>query len=54
MAKRKMVQNNTQLEYLDKRMSQIFRKNGFPAKFFNDMLGEIDRPEKEERTDTNV
>ena len=45
---RKMVQNNTQLEYLDKRMAEIFKKNGFPQKFFDDMLGEMDTSNEEE------
>lgn len=36
----KKVANNTQLEYLEGRMTEIFRKNGFPQGFFDKMLGE--------------
>jgi hypothetical protein len=43
---RKMVQNDTQLEYLNKRMAEIFKKNGFPQQFFDNMLGPIEK-EKE-------
>ena len=38
----RMVKNNTQIEYLNKRMTEIFRKDGFPQSFFDDMLGKID------------
>lgn len=44
----KMVQNGTQLEYMDKRMAEIFKKGGFPQKFFDDMLGEVDTSTEEE------
>lgn len=40
---RRMVQNGTQLEYLDRRMAEIFRKNGFPQSFFDEMLGEVEK-----------
>ena len=43
---RKMVQNNTQIDYLNERMAQIFKKDGFPQDFFDDMLGVV-----EERND---
>lgn len=46
---RKMVQDGTQLEYLDKRMAEIFRKNGFPQEFFDKMLGEVEAPTKEDK-----
>ena len=39
---RRKVQNGTQLEYLNAEMAKIFRKGGFPQKFFDDMLGEVD------------
>lgn len=42
---RKKVQNGTQLEYLDKRMSEIFKKNGFPKEFFDKMLGPVESPD---------
>jgi hypothetical protein len=44
---RKMVQNGTQLEYLDKRMTEIFKKNGFPQEFFDEMLGAVETPTEE-------
>ena len=37
----KFVAKGEQLEYLDKRMAEIFRKDGFPQKFIDDMLGEV-------------
>lgn len=43
---RNMVKNNNQVEYLNKRMDEIFKKNGFPQEFFDDMLGEVEAPEK--------
>ena len=43
---RKMVQNDTQLEYLNKRMAEIFKKNGFPQQFFDNMLGPIEKEEE--------
>lgn len=39
---RRMVQNGTQLTYLNKRMDEIFKKSGFPQEFFDDMLGEVE------------
>ena len=41
-SQRKMVQSNTQLEYLNKRMSEIFRKRGFPQDFFDNLLGPVE------------
>lgn len=46
---RKMVQNNTQLEYLDKRMNEIFKKSGFPESFFDSMLGPVKVDEEANR-----
>ena len=37
----KMVADGSQIEYLDRRMAEIFRKDGFPQEFFDDMLGEV-------------
>jgi hypothetical protein len=37
----KMVKDGTQIEYLNRRMAEIFKKNGFPQSFFDNMLGEI-------------
>lgn len=36
----KMVHSDEQIEYLDRRMAEIFPKNGFPQGFFDKMLGE--------------
>ena len=36
----KMVKSDEQIEYLDRRMAEIFPKNGFPKGFFDKMLGE--------------
>ncbi len=46
---RKLVQNGTQLEYLDKRMAEIFKKDGFPQEFFDDMLGAVEAPKEGDR-----
>lgn len=37
----KLVAKGNQLEYLNERMAGIFRKDGFPQKFIDDMLGEV-------------
>lgn len=37
-----MVKNDTQIEYLNDRMTKIFKKNGFPQQFFDDMLGPVE------------
>ena len=37
----KMVANNTQEEYLNRRMAEIFKREGFPKDFFDKMLGEV-------------
>ncbi len=38
----RMVKDDTQVKYLNERMAQIFKKDGFPQKFFDDMLGEVE------------
>lgn len=38
----KLAKDNTQIEYLNKRMAEIFKKDGFPQKFFDDLLGEVE------------
>ncbi len=40
MRQAKLVSRGEQLQYLDKRMAEIFSKDGFPQKFIDDMLGE--------------
>ena len=37
----KKVVDGTQLAYLNGEMAKIFRKNGFPQGFFDNMLGEV-------------
>lgn len=37
----KMVMDGTQVEYLNGRMAEIFKKSGFPQDFFDNMLGKI-------------
>jgi hypothetical protein len=37
----KMVKDGTQIEYLNRRMAEIFKKNGFPQGFFDNMLGKV-------------
>ncbi len=38
----KLVARGEQLQYLNDRMAQIFRKDGFPQKFIDDLLGEVE------------
>ena len=47
----KMVKDGTQIEYLNRRMAEIFKKNGFPQSFFDNMLGEIIVTEEGEGND---
>lgn len=42
---RRMVQDGTQLDYLNKRMAEIFKKDGFPQQFFDNMLGPVEEEE---------
>lgn len=44
----KMVANGTQIDYLNKRMVEIFPTSGFPQSFFDDMLGEVQTNENME------
>lgn len=44
----RMVENGTQLDYLNKRMAEIFPTSGFPQSFFDDMLGEVQTNENME------
>ena len=37
----KMVKDGTQIEYLNRRMDEIFKKGGFPQGFFDNMLGKV-------------
>ena len=38
----KMVKDGSQVEYLNRRMAEIFKKDGFPQGFFDEMLGEVE------------
>ena len=38
----RLVKDETQVEYLNKRMAEIFHKDGFPQKFLDELLGEVD------------
>lgn len=44
----KLVSRGEQLQYLDRRMAEIFKKDGFPQKFVDDMLGETVKAEAED------
>lgn len=49
----KLVTRGEQIEYLDKRMAEIFPKDGFPQKFIDDIVGEVelvDDPRKEDKS----
>ena len=46
----KLVNKGQQLEYLNKRMSEIFKKDGFPQDFLDGLIGKIeivDAPKEE-------
>lgn len=47
----RMVKDNTQIEYLNRRMDEIFKKNGFPKHFFDEMLGAVEAPSGEQEDD---
>lgn len=38
----RLVEKGEQMEYLNKRMGEIFRKNGFPQDFLDTFLGEVE------------
>ena len=37
----KLVQRGVQLQYLDGRMAEIFRKDGYPRQYIDGLLGEV-------------
>ncbi|MBO7250822.1 MAG: hypothetical protein J6V42_06070 [Clostridia bacterium] len=39
--------DGSQVEYLNQRMKEIFKKGGFPQEFFDNMLGEVVTAEEE-------
>lgn len=38
----KLVANDEQLPYLNKRMEEIFHKDGFPQDFLDDLIGKVE------------
>lgn len=38
----KLVSKGEQIEYLDKRMAEIFRKDGFPQDFVDELIGKVE------------
>lgn len=38
----KLVSRGEQIGYLDRRMAEIFKKDGFPQKFIDDIVGEVE------------
>ena len=49
--KNKLVTRGEQIAYLDKRMNEIFKKNGFPQQFIDDIVGEVEIVDAEEDKD---
>lgn len=41
LAREQIEKDGSQVEYLNGRMAEIFKKNGFPQQFFDGMLGEV-------------
>jgi hypothetical protein len=41
LTQNKLVDKGEQLEYLNGRMAEIFKKNGFPQDFLDSLIGEI-------------
>ena len=38
----KLVAKGEQIEYLDRRMAEIFRKDGFPQDFVDELIGKVE------------
>jgi hypothetical protein len=49
----KLVDRGEQLAYLNKRMDEIFKKNGFPQRFIDDIIGEVEIVDAKEVDDGN-
>lgn len=49
----KLVTRGEQISYLDKRMNEIFKKNGFPQQFIDDIVGEVEIVDAQEVEDGN-
>lgn len=50
----KLVDRGEQLDYLNKRMNEIFKKNGFPQQFIDDIVGEVEIVDAKEVEDGGV
>ena len=48
---RSMASSGEQLQYLNKRMDEIFRKDGFPQQFIDGMLGEVEESSDKDKGD---
>ena len=42
----KLVSKGEQIEYLDRRMAEIFKKDGFPQDFVDDLIGKVEVSEE--------
>ena len=38
----KLVDKGEQIKYLDKRMAEIFKKDGFPKEFLDNLIGTVE------------
>ena len=50
----KLVTRGEQIAYLDKRMNEIFKKNGFPQRFIDDIIGEVEIVDSTEGKDGKI
>lgn len=50
----KLVTRGLQIDYLNKRMAEIFKKDGFPQQFIDDIVGEVEIVEAKEVDDGGV
>lgn len=46
----KMVKDGSQIEYLDRRMAEIFKKGGFPEGFFEKLIGPVKKGTENEHS----
>lgn len=51
MHQSRLVDKGQQLYYLDRRMSEIFKKDGFPQEFINSLIGEVELVETPQTED---
>lgn len=49
----RLVSKGEQIEYLNKRMAEMFPKSGFPQGYIDGLLGEVKLVDKEEEGDSN-